>query len=133
MLITKDNLPVINYEFIDAELLTDADNDIAVECPADHIPASIENALDRISIIRIPFADTSDGRGFSIARILRERGYDGKLRASGRVISDQYRFAIECGFDEIEVDEDIALRQPARLWRHHPKISYRDKLSQPAE
>jgi uncharacterized protein (DUF934 family) len=128
MLISKQGTPAAQYNFIKADSLPMAGDALAVECPADHIPDAVYAALDRIAMIRIPFASTSDGRGYSTASMLRERGYRGLLRARGQVISDQFRYAIECGFDEVEVDDDIAARQPREFWRYERTLSYRDKM-----
>ncbi len=55
--------------------------------------------LDRIGLIEISFPGYRDGRGYSAARILREHGYDGELRAEGDVLVDQLAFLRRCGFD----------------------------------
>jgi len=47
---------------------------------------------------------------------LRLMGYRGRLRAKGHVISDQYAMARRCGFDEIEISEALAARQPEADW-----------------
>ena len=41
--------------------------------------------LDQLSLIEIEFATFRDGRGFSLAAVLRERGYAGRLIAAGKV------------------------------------------------
>lgn len=74
--------------------------------------------LDRLALIVIDFPKFNDGRGFSIAKALREQGYRGTLRASGPLIPDQFAFAVECGFDEIEIGEEQAARQPIEQWLH---------------
>ena len=63
------------------------------------------------------FPSFADGRGFSLARHLRGRGYAGRLRATGPVISDQYTMARRSGFDEVEIPDDLAARQPAGEWK----------------
>ncbi|MBV1863115.1 MAG: DUF934 domain-containing protein [Rhodobacteraceae bacterium] len=70
-----------------------------------------------VSLIRIDFPNFTDGRGFSIARHLRLLGYSGRLRAFGHVIADQYTMARRCGFDEVEVDQSLATRQPLEDWQ----------------
>lgn len=55
--------------------------------------------LDRLSLIEIAFPSFRDGRGYSAARILREAGYTGSLRAEGDVLVDQIAFMKRCGFD----------------------------------
>ncbi|SEN42179.1 protein of unknown function [Paracoccus alcaliphilus] len=67
-------------------------------------------------LIDIEFPAFTDGRGFSLARRLRELGFQGRLRATGRLIADQYAMARRVGFDEVAVAEDIAARQPEEQW-----------------
>ena len=67
-------------------------------------------------MIRVDFPSFADGRGFTIARVLRLMGYDGRLRARGHVIADQYAMARRSGFDEVEIDDDLAARQPEDQW-----------------
>ncbi len=55
--------------------------------------------LDRLQLIEVNFPVFGDGRGYSAARILREAGYDGELRAVGEVLVDQIAFMRRCGFD----------------------------------
>lgn len=66
--------------------------------------------LDRIALIEVSFPSFRDGRGYSTARILREAGYIGELRAQGDVLVDQIPLMRRCGFDSFApnapVDED---------------------------
>ncbi len=55
--------------------------------------------LERIALIEIAFPTFRDGRGYSSARILREAGYAGELRAEGDVLLDQIASMRRCGFD----------------------------------
>lgn len=55
--------------------------------------------LDRIRLVEVSFPTFRDGRGYSAARILREHGYRGELRAEGDVLVDQLPFMRRCGFD----------------------------------
>ena len=80
-------------------------------------PMALQGHLADLALIRVAFPAFSDGRGFTIARRLREMGYMGRLRAHGHVIADQYAMARRVGFDEVEIDDDLALRQPAAQWR----------------
>lgn len=72
---------------------------------------------DAGTLVRIAFPSFADGRGFTLARLLRRRGFAGRLRAAGHVIADQYAMARRAGFDEVEIDDDLAARQPAEQWR----------------
>jgi uncharacterized protein (DUF934 family) len=53
----------------------------------------------RLKLVEIAFPRFRDGRGYSAARILRENGYAGELRAEGDVLVDQLLFMRRCGFD----------------------------------
>ncbi|WP_323009081.1 DUF934 domain-containing protein [Paracoccus sp. (in: a-proteobacteria)] len=77
--------------------------------------ASLEGYLDQ-QLIAIDFPAMTDGRGFSLARILREKGYKGRLRAVGALISDQYAMARRVGFDEVQIPAALAERQPQEQW-----------------
>ena len=55
--------------------------------------------LAGLRLIEIAFPKYRDGRGYSTARILREAGYTGELRAAGDVLVDQIAFMRRVGFD----------------------------------
>lgn len=63
--------------------------------------------LDRLALIEVTFPAFGDGRGYSSARVLREAGYAGELRASGDVLVDQAAFLIRCGFDSFAPNSPI--------------------------
>lgn len=77
--------------------------------------------LDRLALIEVNFPSFGDGRGYSSARILREAGYTGELRAVGDVLIDQLSHMRRCGFDSFApdkpLDEDDARRAFA-TWEH---------------
>jgi uncharacterized protein (DUF934 family) len=79
-------------------------------------PAALQDYFGNIGLIRIAFPAFNDGRGFTLARRLRVLGYTGRMRAHGHVIADQYTMARRSGFDEVEISEDLASRQPAAQW-----------------
>lgn len=63
--------------------------------------------LDRVALVEVNFPTFGDGRGYSVARILREEGYTGELRAVGDVLVDQLAYMRRCGFDAFEPDEPL--------------------------
>jgi uncharacterized protein (DUF934 family) len=63
--------------------------------------------LDRLHLIEVNFPAFGDGRGYSAARILREAGYAGELRATGDVLVDQIGHMIRCGFDSFTPDQPL--------------------------
>lgn len=97
-------------------LAEDAAESIALDLPNDTDPAVLAGRLERLRMIRIAFPSASDGRGFTLARQLRLMGYAGRLRAFGHVIADQYAMARRSGFDEVEIADDLARRQPQDQW-----------------
>jgi uncharacterized protein (DUF934 family) len=108
----------------------------AIHLPADIDPDTLDSlAASGAGMIRIGFGHFADGRGFTLAARLRALGYAGRLRAAGHVLADQYAMARRAGFDEVEIDEALARRQPepqwlARAdWRAH---DYRARLRQNA-
>jgi uncharacterized protein (DUF934 family) len=78
--------------------------------------------LDRISLVEVAFPVFGDGRGYSAARILREAGYAGELRAVGDVLIDQIGHMRRCGFDAFSPDAplDPALVKAAFARFPHP-------------
>ena len=51
-------------------------------------------------MVAIAFPVFTDGRGYSLARLVRERlGFRGELRAVGDVQRDQIFYLLRCGFD----------------------------------
>jgi uncharacterized protein (DUF934 family) len=98
--------------------LDDAANDVAaLDVPSDTDPAALIAQLAGVEMVRVDFPSFADGRGFTIARQLRLAGYTGRLRAKGHVISDQYAMARRCGFDEVEISDELAARQPEGEWQ----------------
>lgn len=94
----------------------DGGNALAIDLGPTDDPAVLRDRLAHIDLIRVAFPSFSDGRGFTIARRLRSLGYLGRLRAAGHVIADQYAMARRNGFDEVEIPNDLALRQPQADW-----------------
>jgi uncharacterized protein (DUF934 family) len=74
--------------------------------PADD-PFALRDDLPKLALIAIRFPHFTDGRGYSIARQLRQRlGYAGELRALGDVLRDQIFFYARVGFDSFALRDD---------------------------
>ena len=92
--------------------------DLVVLEPTDDprdVVAKLGLALPGLKLIAINFPKYGDGRGYSIARLLRERyGYKGELRAIGVVARDHLQLMAQCGFDSFQLregeDADEALK-----------------------
>ncbi len=94
--------------------------ELGVHLPNDTDPESVKPHFDRLSLISVDFPSFTDGRGFSIGHCLRALGYQGRLRATGPVISDQFDFLLACGFDEVSLPDSVAERQPPEHWAATP-------------
>lgn len=80
---------------------------VGVRLEASDDPASIADDLQHLSLIAVDFPKFTDGRGYSIARLLRQRyGYRGPLRAVGDVLRDQLFYMLRCGFDSFALKHD---------------------------
>ena len=106
----------LNAAFVPSDAMP-ANGPVAVDVAPDADLAPILDRLGDLSAVRVAFPSFADGRGFTIAANLRRAGYTGRLRAAGHVIADQYAMARRSGFDEVEIDDDLAARQPEAQWR----------------
>lgn len=58
--------------------------------------------LAQVQIVAIGFAQTRDGRGFTLAKLLRERhGFNGDIRAVGPLLPDQFVMLLQCGVSSV--------------------------------
>lgn len=83
-----------------------AANTAAVRIEAGEDARALLPHLARLRLVEIAFPRYRDGRGYSSARILREAGFAGELRAVGDVLVDQLPLMRRVGFDS------FACRQP---------------------
>ncbi|HSC96134.1 MAG TPA: DUF934 domain-containing protein [Burkholderiales bacterium] len=69
-------------------------------------PAAIAEDLRLLGVVAVRFPKLGDGRGYSIAHLLRERyGWRGELRAFGDIWRDQLFFLASCGFNAFALRE----------------------------
>ena len=80
--------------------------------------AEIEDIIEpllNLPLIAINFPKFADGRGFSVASLLRDRyNYCGEIRAVGGFIRDQLYLLNRCGFNAFKFAEDIDLSEAAK-------------------
>lgn len=105
------------HEFVQPGQLAANAPVIAIDLASNADPEVLAGRIDAIDMIRVDFPSFADGRGFTIARRLRMMGFQGRLRAKGHVIADQYAMARRSGFDEVEISDELARRQPEAQWR----------------
>jgi uncharacterized protein (DUF934 family) len=71
-------------------------------------PALVADSLEAFSLIAVNFPQFTDGRGYSTARLLRERyGWKGELRAIGDIQRDQLFYLSRCGFDAFVLNDGL--------------------------
>lgn len=75
------------------------------------LPADCEYQLHLEALLRRPvlaifFEKFNDGRGYSLARLLREAGFTGELRAVGDILIDQLFYLQRCGYDAFALRDD---------------------------
>jgi uncharacterized protein (DUF934 family) len=71
--------------------------------------------LLKLPLIAINFPKFADGRGFSLATLLRERyNFNGEIRAVGGFIRDQLYLLSRCGFNAFKFSEDTDLSEVAK-------------------
>lgn len=86
--------------------------DIGLRLTATDALDAIKDDLQHFEIIAIEFEQFSDGRGFSLAYLLRERyGYQGEIRAIGTILRDQLYYLQRCGINAFELSEGQDLQE----------------------
>jgi uncharacterized protein (DUF934 family) len=88
----------------------------SIDLPPDADLSLLKGNLNKFKIIRIDFPTFADGRGFTLGKLIRIRGFIGHLRAKGHIISDQYAMLRRSGFDDVEISQELAERQPEGEW-----------------
>ena len=78
--------------------------------------------LDRLALIEVAFPKYRDGRGYSAARILRDAGYTGEMRAQGDVLVDQIEPLRSCGFDAFAPDAPLDMAAVERAFNRFPDV-----------
>lgn len=78
--------------------------------------------LDRIKLVEVNFPVFGDGRGYSAARILREAGYVGELRAVGDVLVDQLAYMRRCGFDSFAPERELNVADAEAAMARYPQV-----------
>ncbi|MBI1175689.1 MAG: DUF934 domain-containing protein [Sideroxydans sp.] len=84
--------------------------ELGVWLASDERPEAVQGELEKFAVIAVDFPRFTDGRGYTIAYLLRTRfGYRGELRAIGDVLRDQLFYMQRVGFDAFvpRADKDI--------------------------
>ena len=102
----RDDQPV-DHPAVTVDAFLDQSNAAAVRIEPGDDARELLPHLGRLSLVEVNFPAFGDGRGYSSARILREAGYEGELRAVGDVLVDQIAYMRRCGFDAFEPDQQL--------------------------
>ena len=106
---TTDNQAVLIPldRFLEDPALVIGNAQAGVWLDSDQSPEKLEPYIEQLALIAINFPKFVDGRGYSYARILRDRyNFQGELRAIGDILHDQLFYLKRCGFDSFAVRED---------------------------
>ena len=89
--------------------------EIGVWLKPDDDPELLAADIGALPLIAVDFPQFTDGRGYSTARLLREKhGFAGELRAIGDVLRDQLYYLWQCGFNAFAVRSDRNLEEALR-------------------
>lgn len=94
--------------FNDWQALSIEAQEIGVLIPADVDLELLKSIKEGYQWLAVEFSAFTDGRGFSIGRIIRDSiGYTGDLRAVGNIIPDQIASLTRSGFTSFELESDV--------------------------
>jgi uncharacterized protein (DUF934 family) len=117
---------------VTVDAFADQNNATAVRIePGDDARALLPH-LDRIALVEVNFPAYTDGRGYSAARILREHGYAGELRAVGDVLLDQLSHMRRCGFDSFAPNQTISAEAADKAFATWPDVYQKTVDGRPA-
>lgn len=94
-----------------------------LETAPEGVRLSVTTPLDEVEAVAAVGAETivlefpafRDGRGFSLAAVLRERGYQGRLIAEGKLLPDQARHLRRSGFDAVVLNDGADIEAWERM------------------
>jgi uncharacterized protein (DUF934 family) len=89
-------------------------------------PYALEGVVNAAALVAVEFPKFTDGRGLSIAALLRKRlGYRGELRAVGDVLADHLFAMARCGFNAFSLRADQRLDEALKAFTLFPDV-YQD-------
>ena len=112
----------VDHAAVTVDAFLDQSNAAAVRIePGDDARALLPH-LGRLRLVEVNFPAFGDGRGYSSARILREAGYTGELRAVGDVLVDQIGSMRRCGFDSFAPSAPLDADDVAAAFATWPEV-----------
>jgi uncharacterized protein (DUF934 family) len=114
----------------DRDALLAAHPTLGVRVPPDKLPGDIPE-LGRLALIALELTKFTEGRPFSVGRMLRQRHhFTGELRAVGYVLRDHLGYLERCGFNAFELKEGKPLPSALEAFGELTH-TYQADLSQP--
>lgn len=114
----EDGMPTSRPVIVPLKLWFDhaSEADVAPWLPSNtELTSELAEQLATAPLVAIDFPAFTDGRGYTLARLLRERyQYRGEIRAIGDVLVDQLFYMSRCGFDALALREDQHLDDALR-------------------
>lgn len=103
---------------------------VGVRIASDKLPSDIPR-IEALRLIAVEFPRFTDGRGYSVGRMLRERHrFQGELRAVGWVLRDHMLAMERVGFNAFEVQPGKPLESALRAFDELP-IAYQATVADP--
>ena len=93
-------------------------------------PRVLAEDFDKLALIAVRFPKFTDGRGYSIARVLRRLGWKGELRAVGDVLRDQLFYMHRVGFNAFAVRSDKDIHDALKALKDF-SVRYQGSVDQP--
>jgi len=117
--------PVPDEPAVSLDAFLDQPDAASVRIEAGDDVRRLAPVLGRLKLAEVDFPKFRDGRGFSSARVLREMGYAGEIKATGDVLVDLVWFMRRCGFDSFapnvpfnDDDVEAALTRYPHVYQH---------------
>ena len=121
----------LNVWLAQADAIAERNQPFGVWLDSSQDPADIGDAVDAFAVIAINFPKFADGRGYSIAALLRTRyGYKGELRAIGDVLRDQLFYLQRVGFNAFAVRADKDIHDALKALTDFSEV-YKGSVNQP--
>ncbi|MEH6502740.1 MAG: DUF934 domain-containing protein [Cycloclasticus sp.] len=103
----SNNIVNLDYWQTNKEALISSSKPVGLRVRGEENPANFSVDLCHFSLIAIEIPSFTDGRGYSLAKILRETNqYTGEIRAVGDILPDQAQYLNRVGFDAIELPNE---------------------------
>ena len=112
----------VDHPAVTVDAFLDQSNASAVRIEPGDDARELVPHLERLALVEVNFPAFGDGRGYSSARILREAGYEGELRAVGDVLVDQLAYMRPCGFDAFEPDQQLDMDDVEAAFDRWPDV-----------